>query len=281
MKRACVFIFSAIFVVLAPNLVLSVPQTSLAAVRCASKKSGGSSKNLGGRSPGKRYGVKKVEGRLARYSALMRVSWRPSRVSPWQGLIINNCGVGGGWGAPPAERREEAQRNLLIQGGQQEGSVSQPSSPTGPRACSQNWLQKMCFASPERLGGGCAVGHRRTEARFLPMLGWEACLQKGEVWRAAEAKVQLLAAKCLIISEFADENISASQVIKLMPSANRKCLVPQEQSFQGLELLFSAVYQLPSASPQQHFCLDAFSIWSHFFHRKFPQEAGFCKSWSH
>uniref|UniRef100_A0A493SYR1 Uncharacterized protein n=1 Tax=Anas platyrhynchos platyrhynchos TaxID=8840 RepID=A0A493SYR1_ANAPP len=62
-----------------------VPQTSLAAVRCASKKSGGSSKNLGGRSPGKRYGVKKVEGRPGRYSALTRVSWHPSRVSPWQG----------------------------------------------------------------------------------------------------------------------------------------------------------------------------------------------------
>ncbi|NXG78762.1 RM27 protein, partial [Baryphthengus martii] len=42
---------------------LTAPQTSLVAVRCASKKSGGSSKNLGGRSPGKRYGFKKVEGR--------------------------------------------------------------------------------------------------------------------------------------------------------------------------------------------------------------------------
>ncbi|XP_075025788.1 large ribosomal subunit protein bL27m isoform X2 [Calonectris borealis] len=43
-------------------MVLTTPQTSLIAVRCASKKTGGSSKNLGGRSPGKRYGFKKVEG---------------------------------------------------------------------------------------------------------------------------------------------------------------------------------------------------------------------------
>lgn len=49
--------------VLSPNLVLPTHHTSLVAVRWASKKSGGSSKNLGGRSPGKRYGFKKVEGR--------------------------------------------------------------------------------------------------------------------------------------------------------------------------------------------------------------------------
>ncbi|NXX71253.1 RM27 protein, partial [Spizella passerina] len=44
---------------------LTTHHPSLVAVRWASKKSGGSSKNLGGRSPGKRYGFKKVEGSLS------------------------------------------------------------------------------------------------------------------------------------------------------------------------------------------------------------------------
>lgn len=63
-KSLSIGVFSAdiFFVVFAPTPVLMPPQTSLVAVRCASKKSGGSSKNLGGRSPGKRYGYKKVEG---------------------------------------------------------------------------------------------------------------------------------------------------------------------------------------------------------------------------
>ncbi|KAL1783194.1 39S ribosomal protein L27, mitochondrial, partial [Sigmodon hispidus] len=39
------------------------PKTATAlAVRCASKKTGGSSKNLGGKSRGKHYGIKKMEG---------------------------------------------------------------------------------------------------------------------------------------------------------------------------------------------------------------------------
>ncbi|XP_066474392.1 large ribosomal subunit protein bL27m [Tiliqua scincoides] len=46
----------------APGQLLSFPPTSAAAVRFASKKSGGSSKNLGGKSPGKRYGFKKLDG---------------------------------------------------------------------------------------------------------------------------------------------------------------------------------------------------------------------------
>lgn len=45
-------------------LGLSVPAQScfLNSVRFASKKAGGSSKNLGGKSPGRRYGVKKQDG---------------------------------------------------------------------------------------------------------------------------------------------------------------------------------------------------------------------------
>ncbi|CAM5097180.1 unnamed protein product [Natator depressus] len=44
------------------RLLLAVPQVTAVVVRCASKKSGGSSKNLGGHSPGKHYGYKKTEG---------------------------------------------------------------------------------------------------------------------------------------------------------------------------------------------------------------------------
>ncbi|KAM6163614.1 large ribosomal subunit protein bL27m [Rhynchocyon petersi] len=42
--------------------LLSPPQATALAVRYASKKTGGSSKNLGGKSPGKHYGIKKMEG---------------------------------------------------------------------------------------------------------------------------------------------------------------------------------------------------------------------------
>ncbi|XP_042770935.1 39S ribosomal protein L27, mitochondrial isoform X1 [Panthera leo] len=41
--------------------LLGPPQTVSLAVRHASKKTGGSSKNLGGKSPGKRFGLKKME----------------------------------------------------------------------------------------------------------------------------------------------------------------------------------------------------------------------------
>ncbi|XP_067913872.1 uncharacterized protein [Heterodontus francisci] len=41
---------------------LAFPQTTIITVRCASKKAGGSSKNLGGNSPGRRYGWKKGDG---------------------------------------------------------------------------------------------------------------------------------------------------------------------------------------------------------------------------
>ncbi|CAK7291075.1 large ribosomal subunit protein bL27m [Vulpes vulpes] len=42
--------------------LLSPPQAASLAVRYASKKTGGSSKNLGGKSPGKRFGLRKMEG---------------------------------------------------------------------------------------------------------------------------------------------------------------------------------------------------------------------------
>ncbi|XP_020011862.1 large ribosomal subunit protein bL27m [Castor canadensis] len=45
----------------AAALLSPTPATALA-VRYASKKTGGSSKNLGGKSPGKRFGIKKMEG---------------------------------------------------------------------------------------------------------------------------------------------------------------------------------------------------------------------------
>uniref|UniRef100_A0A8C6Z043 Large ribosomal subunit protein bL27m n=1 Tax=Nothoprocta perdicaria TaxID=30464 RepID=A0A8C6Z043_NOTPE len=60
---------------------LSVPQTTQLAVRCASKKAGGSSKNLGGRSPGKRYGVKKVDGTFVHAGNILAtqrlIRWHP------------------------------------------------------------------------------------------------------------------------------------------------------------------------------------------------------------
>ncbi|XP_055651088.1 39S ribosomal protein L27, mitochondrial-like [Falco peregrinus] len=61
--------------------VLTTPQTSLAAVRCASKKTGGSYKNVGGRSPGKRYGFKKVDGEFVHAGNILATQrlmrWHP------------------------------------------------------------------------------------------------------------------------------------------------------------------------------------------------------------
>uniref|UniRef100_A0A9L0SQJ1 Large ribosomal subunit protein bL27m n=1 Tax=Equus caballus TaxID=9796 RepID=A0A9L0SQJ1_HORSE len=44
------------------DTLLSPPEAAALAVRYASKKTGGSSKNLGGKSPGRRFGLKKMEG---------------------------------------------------------------------------------------------------------------------------------------------------------------------------------------------------------------------------
>lgn len=51
-----------ISVLSAVTALLSPPQAAALAVRYASKKTGGSSKNLGGKSPGKRFGLRKMEG---------------------------------------------------------------------------------------------------------------------------------------------------------------------------------------------------------------------------
>ncbi|XP_009909819.1 39S ribosomal protein L27, mitochondrial [Dryobates pubescens] len=65
----------------AQRALLAAPQISLLAIRCASKKTGGSSKNLGGRSPGKRYGYKKVEGAFVHAGNILAtqrlIRWHP------------------------------------------------------------------------------------------------------------------------------------------------------------------------------------------------------------
>lgn len=58
-KALCLNNFSILSAVTA---LLSPPQAAALAIRFASKKTGGSSKNLGGKSPGKRFGLKKMEG---------------------------------------------------------------------------------------------------------------------------------------------------------------------------------------------------------------------------
>ncbi|XP_062362191.1 large ribosomal subunit protein bL27m isoform X1 [Cinclus cinclus] len=72
--------------------------TSLVAVRWASKKSGGSSKNLGGRSPGKRHGFKKVEGAFVHAGNILAtqrlIRWHPgAHVRPFLSLWFseNSC----------------------------------------------------------------------------------------------------------------------------------------------------------------------------------------------
>lgn len=58
-NRVCL---NSISVLSAATALLRPPQAAALAVRYASKKTGGSSKNLGGKSPGKRFGIKKMEG---------------------------------------------------------------------------------------------------------------------------------------------------------------------------------------------------------------------------
>ncbi|XP_069785496.1 large ribosomal subunit protein bL27m [Narcine bancroftii] len=65
----------------APTRFLTFPQTALIALRCASKKAGGSSKNLGGNSPGQRYGWKKGDGAFVRTGNILAtqrlIRWHP------------------------------------------------------------------------------------------------------------------------------------------------------------------------------------------------------------
>ncbi|XP_042303851.1 39S ribosomal protein L27, mitochondrial [Sceloporus undulatus] len=63
------------------NTVLPISPLNVMAVRLASKKSGGSSKNLGGKSPGKRYGFKKLEGQFVHAGNILAtqriIRWHP------------------------------------------------------------------------------------------------------------------------------------------------------------------------------------------------------------
>lgn len=54
------------FVLLVSGLLVPGQACLLDSVRFASKKAGGSSKNLGGKSPGRRYGYKKQDGNFVR-----------------------------------------------------------------------------------------------------------------------------------------------------------------------------------------------------------------------
>lgn len=94
------------------------------------------------------------------------------------------------------------------------GGQGESAPPT--RAASQNYLQKTYFgsnfASPEGPGGGNTAGHLITALHFPPTLGGKTehfhCLQRRELQGLAEARVQSLAVECLIITSFADGNIS-------------------------------------------------------------------------
>lgn len=134
-------VFLADGVVLSPNLVLSTRHTSLVAVRWASKKSGGSSKNLGGRSPGKRYGFKKVEG-TSEYRIC--ISLGSSQLLSPDVCQLLSVSAGGGQDAFPGERRggslKPHDQGLLV-GGQAE-SASPHHEPAGcqPKLPTENVL---------------------------------------------------------------------------------------------------------------------------------------------
>nr|XP_003217324.2 PREDICTED: 39S ribosomal protein L27, mitochondrial [Anolis carolinensis] len=61
--------------------LLPVSPLNAVAVRFASKKTGGSSKNLGGKSPGKRYGFKKMDGQFVHAGNILAtqrvIRWHP------------------------------------------------------------------------------------------------------------------------------------------------------------------------------------------------------------
>ncbi|XP_029421946.1 39S ribosomal protein L27, mitochondrial isoform X1 [Nannospalax galili] len=72
--------------------LLNPSQASSFAVRYASKKTGGSSKNLGGKSIGKRYGIKKMEGHYVHAGNILgtqrQFRWHPGA---HVGLGKNKC----------------------------------------------------------------------------------------------------------------------------------------------------------------------------------------------
>ncbi|XP_072882708.1 large ribosomal subunit protein bL27m isoform X1 [Hemitrygon akajei] len=65
----------------APAGFLTFPLTTVTAMRYASKKAGGSSKNLGGNSPGRRYGWKKADGDFVHTGNILAtqrlIRWHP------------------------------------------------------------------------------------------------------------------------------------------------------------------------------------------------------------
>ncbi|KAI5128692.1 39S ribosomal protein L27, mitochondrial isoform X1 [Manis pentadactyla] len=66
--------------------LLSPPQAAALAVRYASKKTGGSSKNLGGKSPGKHFGIKKMDGHYVHAGNILATQrhfrWHPGAHGP-------------------------------------------------------------------------------------------------------------------------------------------------------------------------------------------------------
>uniref|UniRef100_A0A8C6QTF6 Large ribosomal subunit protein bL27m n=1 Tax=Nannospalax galili TaxID=1026970 RepID=A0A8C6QTF6_NANGA len=83
---------SSISVLSVLTALLNPSQASSFAVRYASKKTGGSSKNLGGKSIGKRYGIKKMEGHYVHAGNILgtqrQFRWHPGA---HVGLGKNKC----------------------------------------------------------------------------------------------------------------------------------------------------------------------------------------------
>ncbi|XP_063107432.1 large ribosomal subunit protein bL27m isoform X2 [Cavia porcellus] len=75
------------------STLLSPPCAAALAVRCASKKTGGSSKNLGGKSSGKRFGIKKMEGHYVHAGNILATQrqfrWHPGAHSSCLSLPSN------------------------------------------------------------------------------------------------------------------------------------------------------------------------------------------------
>ncbi|KAG7491694.1 hypothetical protein MATL_G00006960 [Megalops atlanticus] len=64
-----------------PGIQLSCQPSIIVSARCASKKAGGSTKNLGGKSPGRRYGYKKRDGNFVHAGNILATQrflrWHP------------------------------------------------------------------------------------------------------------------------------------------------------------------------------------------------------------
>ncbi|KAB1266652.1 39S ribosomal protein L27; mitochondrial [Camelus dromedarius] len=77
----------------AVTALLNPPQAAALAVRYASKKTGGSSKNLGGKSPGKRFGIKKMEGHYVHAGNILATQ-RHFRWHPGAHVCVLQVGLG-------------------------------------------------------------------------------------------------------------------------------------------------------------------------------------------